>query len=165
MLSGVCKSQPSKRWSDDSHLKRETQPEETEVRSSGSRLRFQCGVARMFYSPELAGNGTYDERLMQCNWNTSWTVEDSLDSCVWVQCIDPPQPPPETSLKLIWSGDPVEFHHDVHYECEEEGLYFEAGREIENFNLTCLTDGSWDVPSVWPRCISSKNLILTAGKI
>ena len=38
-------------------------------------------MARKFYNPELGGNGTYEERMMQCNWNTSWTVEDTLDPC------------------------------------------------------------------------------------
>ena len=81
ILSGVCKSTPSTRWSDDRHLRREISSAETELKSFGSRLRYQCGVARKFYNPELGGNGTYDERVMQCNWNTSWTVEDTLDPC------------------------------------------------------------------------------------
>ena len=54
---------------------------ETELRSYGSRLRYECGEARMFYNPEVSANGTYEERMMQCNWNTSWTLEDSLDPC------------------------------------------------------------------------------------
>ena len=35
----------------------------------------------MFYNPEVSANGTYEERMMQCNWNTSWTLEDTLDPC------------------------------------------------------------------------------------
>ena len=59
-------------------------------------------------------------------------------------------------MRFVWDGSPVEFGQNVSYVCEEEGLYFEAGREISEFNVTCLTDGSWrDV--VWPRCISSVN--------
>ena len=113
---------------------------------------------------------------MQCNWNTSWTLEDSLDPCgeenisdskyhcielycpVWVQCINPPLPPPESQLKLVWSGAPVEFGGEVSYQCREEGLYFEAGREIQHLNVTCLTDGSWAEPAEWPRCIRCKDL-------
>ena len=81
MISGVCKSTHSSRWSDEGHLRREISPVETELRSYGSRLRYQCGLARKFYNPEVSANGTYDERMMQCNWNTSWTLEDSLDPC------------------------------------------------------------------------------------
>ena len=153
----MCNSQPSQRWSDESHLKRETLPEEVELRSYGSRLRYECGTARKFYNLEVSINGTYNERMMQCNWNNSWTVEDSLDECVWVQCINPPLPPTDTALLLLWDGDPVEFNDNVSYVCEEDGLYFEAGREIAEYNVSCLTDGSWAEPPVWPRCISSVN--------
>ena len=99
---------------------------------------------------------------MQCNWNTSWTLEDSLDPCVWVACINPPLPPPESQLKLIWSGAPVEFGQNVSYQCQEEGLYFEAERELEAVKVTCLTDGSWAEPQVWPRCINCKTFKLVA---
>ena len=156
LCEGMCKSQPSKRWSEESHLRRETSPEEVEVRSAGSRMRYECGLARRFYNLELSSNGTYQERMMQCNWNRSWTPESSLDPCVWVQCINPPPPPGGSGMRFVWDGSPVEFGQNVSYVCEEEGLYFEAGREISEFNVTCLTDGSWkDV--VWPRCISSVN--------
>ena len=154
--SGVCKSQPSSRWSDDGHLRREISPVETEIRTFGSRLRYQCGLARKFYNPELSLAGTYDERMMQCNWNTSWTLEDSLDPCVWTQCLYPPPPPDNTLLLSTWRGDPVEFHDNVSYVCQE-GLYFEQDREMAEYNLTCQTDGSWIEPPVWPICLPCKN--------
>ena len=79
--------------------------EELEERSYGSRLRYECGLARRFVDPETGGH--YLERWMQvgddggdritmcpqCNWNNSWTPTDSLDSCDWVQCLYPPPPP------------------------------------------------------------------------
>ena len=79
--------------------------EELEERSYGSRLRYECGLARRFVDPETGGH--YVDRWMQvgddggdrimmcpqCNWNNSWTPTDSLDSCDWVQCLYPPPPP------------------------------------------------------------------------
>ena len=63
---------------------RETEAEvETEAelatRSYGSVLRYQCGLARRFYDPEL--DSLYDERWMTCNWNQTWTLYDTIDSC------------------------------------------------------------------------------------
>ena len=128
---------------------------ELATRSYGSVLRYQCGLARRFYDPEL--DSLYDERLMTCNWNKTWTLRDYIDDCQWVACLYPPDPPQGTFLSMVWSGDPVEFYGNVSYTCEEEGLYFEAGREISEFNVTCFTDGSWSPDLVWPRCISSVN--------
>ena len=38
------------------------------------------------------GQETFDQspRWMECNWNQTWTRTDTLDSCVWVQCLYPP---------------------------------------------------------------------------
>ena len=77
-----------------------------------------------------------------------------------MQCINPPLPPPESQLKLVWSGKPVEFSSEVSYQCEEEGLYFEAGRDIQHLNVTCLPDGTWAEPTVWPRCIRCESLCI-----
>ena len=51
--------------------------------------RYECGIARKFLSEE--SETTYDERWMTCSWNKSWTPTDTLDKCVWVQCINPPE--------------------------------------------------------------------------
>ena len=127
-------------------------PEETAVRSYGSVLRFQCGLARQFYEPEL--EEFYQERNMTCNWNMTWTPRDYLDSCVWTQCLHPPEPP-ETSLLLsTWDGEPVEFYDNVSYVCQQEDFYFEWDRNILEFNVTCQPDGSWPQPSEWPVCLS-----------
>ena len=72
--------------SDDSAVETE---EEIALRSSGSRLRYECGPARQFFddfTQEL-----YTERWMECNWNQTWTRTDVLDTCHWIQCLDPPQ--------------------------------------------------------------------------
>lgn len=137
---------------------RQTEPVESEAelatRSYGSVLKYQCGLARRFYDPEL--DSLYDERLMTCNWNKTWTVYDTIDECVWTQCLNPPDPPPGTLLASTWSGEPVDFYGNVSYVCEDENLYFEWDRDMEEFNITCQLGGSWDEPLEWPVCLPSK---------
>ena len=59
------------------------------LRSYGSRLRYQCGKGRKFLDEDT--KELYDERWLECNWNKTWTRTDSLDTCVWVQCLYPPE--------------------------------------------------------------------------
>ena len=92
---------------------------------------------------------------MQCNWNKTWTPVDSLDACVWTQCIRPPQPPEYTLLSLDWDGSPVEFSSNVSYVCGSDDAYFESNREAGEWNLTCLDDGTWEDPKPWPVCLRS----------
>ena len=125
---------------------------ETEMRSYGSRLRYECGLARKFYDPE--SEEYYQERWMQCNWNQSWTQYDTLDDCIWRQCLYPPDPPAETQLILTWDSEPVEFNDNVSYICGDQ--YFEWDRDMPEFNITCLEGGTWDAPEVWPICVPSK---------
>ena len=130
--------------------------EEVERRSYGSVLRYECGPARKFYDPEW--EELYDERYMQCNWNNSWTKVDYVDECVWVQCMYPPAPPPETLLADTWNMEPVEFYDNVSYICPGDDLFFEWDRDIEVFNISCLPGGSWDEPAIWPNCVPCKFL-------
>ena len=125
------------------------------ARSYGSVLRYQCGLARRFYDPEL--DSLYDERWMTCNWNQTWTLYDTIDSCVWTQCLYPPDPPPGARLASTWSGEPVDFYGNVSFVCEEEELYFEWDRDMEEFNITCELGGNWDEPAEWPICLPSKD--------
>ena len=143
-------SQSRPRW------RRDTEETEAELalRSFGSVLRYQCGLARRFWDPELEEE--YDERRMRCNWNNTWTQHDSLDACIWTQCLYPPTPPPASRLASTWSGDPVDFYGNVSFVCEEEELYFEWDREMEEFNVTCLHGGDWDTPDIWPICLPSE---------
>ena len=94
-----------------------------EIKSYGTQLRYECGLARKFHDEIY--DETYDERRMTCNWNNSWSEHDSLDPCIWVQCLYPPLPPPTSNLKLIWDGSPVNFTHNVSYVCKSDDLYFE----------------------------------------
>ena len=61
--------------------------EEILKRSHGSKLGYSCGLGRMFESYE---GDLYDEMWIQCNWNKTWTPTTELDTCKWVQCINPP---------------------------------------------------------------------------
>ena len=121
------------------------------MRSYGSVLRYQCGLARRFYDPDL--DLEYDERNMTCNWNKTWTTRDYIDECIWVACLYPPEPPAESLLYMVWSGEPVEFYGNVSYTCQEEGLYFEMDREMTEYNMTCQPGGTWELPSSWPVCV------------
>ena len=150
----------------------ETQ-DELDRRSYGSRLRYECGLARMFWDPEE--EILYQDRMLQCNWNQSWTRWDrwtdssnsnvvriipndpfSLDECVWTHCLDPPQQPPETRLAVTWLGDPVEFYDNASYICPGDNLFFEWDRDMVEFNVTCLPGGAWEQPDVWPVCVPCK---------
>ena len=128
--------------------------EELDLRSYGSRLRYECGPARKFFDPEAEEE--YPERWMQCNWNTSWTLHDKLDECIWVQCLYPPDPPAGTLLASTWNGDPVDFRANVSYVCESDDLYFEMDREMTEYNITCMPGGNWDEPDEWPVCFGCK---------
>ena len=127
--------------------------EEIEMRSFGSQLRYECGLGRRFFDTEIEEH--YDERWMTCNWNTTWTKYESLDECVWIQCINPPQPPEGTGLVSNYEGEAVEFYDNNTYVCQE-GLYFEWDRDMPEFNIACLPGGAWDEPIVWPICLASK---------
>ena len=76
----------------------ELSDEERLQRTYGVSLGYECGLARMFEDPET--EQLYDMRWMGCNWNKTWTPYDSLDSCKWVACINPPDPPPHTDYGL-----------------------------------------------------------------
>ena len=60
---------------------------------------------------------------------------------------------------MLWSGDPVDFYGNVSYVCEEEGLYFEWDRDMEEFNITCQPGGTWDEPANWPICVPCEFLL------
>ena len=128
--------------------------EELNLRSYGSRLRYECGLARMFLDPET--EDTYTETWMQCNWNNSWTMVDTLDDCIWVACLYPPDPPEGAFIKSTWTGDPVEFYNNVSYVCQEEDTYFEWDREMTEYNISCLPGGNWYEPEEWPNCLPCK---------
>ena len=52
----------------------------------------------------------------------------------------------------------MEFNSSAVYQCESADTFFEIDKELDGYNVTCLEDGSWDVPDSWPICVSC-NLI------
>ena len=50
---------------------------------------YKCGAGRRFVDPVT--KQPYYIRTMECQWNQSWTPTSSLDTCVWYQCVNPPQ--------------------------------------------------------------------------
>ena len=127
---------------------------EIPLQSYGSRLGYRCGLARRFLDPETSKH--YDDRWLECSWNKTWGPVDSLDPCVWVQCLHPPTPPETNMLKANWDGLPIEFNDAVSYGCNSSDTYFEWDREMVEFNVTCLPGGGWDTPQEWPNCVESK---------
>ena len=59
-------------------------------------------------------------------------------------------------MVLVWDGEPVSFNHTVSYQCDSADVYFEMDKEMEEWNMTCNFDGSWEVPDVWPICLNCK---------
>ena len=112
--------------------------EEENISFYGNTLTYECGLARRFLDAET--ELLYDRKSITCNWNKTWTPSSELDSCVWVACINPPEPPSETNLEVEWDGVPVNFTYNVSYSCSSDNLptYFEEDEEMPQYNLTCL---------------------------
>ena len=134
--------------------KRET-IEDEEARFYGTTLVYECGLAREFYDPEK--DSTYIQRNITCNWNKTWSPINELDDCVWVACVDPPQPPFASRMVVDWDGIPVNFTDDFSYTCNSNDVprYFENNRSQEVFSVTCLPSGGWLIPAVWPLCLET----------
>ena len=50
-------------------------------------------------------------QTLTCEWDGQWTATDTLMSCVWTHCIDPPTADPVnvTQLEPVWDGNLVDF--------------------------------------------------------
>ena len=144
--------------------------------------RYDCGPAKKFLDPN--SGELYKELQISCNWNRTWssvessnrtwTPQDGLHACVWVQCMNPPevvshklsfkqssffyfQPPREFNLKSNWSGAPVEFFESVNYTCAGPEFHFEADfDQLAWQGARCLSNGSWQLLEPWPSCLKSK---------
>ena len=160
LFIGVCQKNGRKKRSSEitqeKVVKRQVTPaaEDVEYKSYGTTIRYECGLARKFH--DEVSDTTYDERYMTCNFDKTWTEFDSLDNCIWVQCLYPPEPPAEANLLRQWDGSPVNFTHNVSYVCNQDDLYFEWDRNLPEYNVTCQPGGSWSTPSVWPICIKCR---------
>ena len=70
-----------------------------------------------------------------------------------VACINPPIPPEETKLELLYEKDTViAFGDTVSYQCLP-GTFFEIDYNMPNFTLTCQTDGNFSDPLPWKNCL------------
>jgi hypothetical protein len=56
-----------------------------------------------------------------------------------------------------WNGQVVPFYANTSYSCANSTIFFANNRSQASWNMTCLPGGVWNVPAVWPTCISSKN--------
>ena len=99
---------------------------------------------------------------MTCQWDRSWSPTTQLGSCDWVACLQPPQPPASSNLRLTgWDGAPIQFGGSAEFVCER-GFRFEE-EDRQSVVVTCqgetspTTDkGFFSVPATeeaWPRCI------------
>ena len=93
------------------------------------------------------------------------TFSSSSPLILGVSCINPPVPPADRHLVVLYEeGTTVDFFHNVTYECEE-GYYFDEDFYKESFEVMCTRnpDGNWtDLPPeqhcVDPASESSKSI-------
>ena len=88
-----------------------------------------------------------------------------MDECMWIGCVDPPEPP-FFKVKSDWDGFSVyEFGETATYTCEDAGLFFEDDRAKKSFTLKCLDNGKWEEPSPWPMCVSGEDGEITCKRV
>lgn len=51
------------------------------------------------------------------------------------------------------NGTVIQFGGNVLYTCKS-GYFFEEDYNKVGFNLTCITNGNFSVPIVWPKCLN-----------
>jgi hypothetical protein len=57
--------------------------------------------------------------------------------CDWIACLRPPEPPPDSNLRLTdWFGAPVSFNQTARYFCNR-GMQFEQDPTQEYIEYTC----------------------------
>ena len=117
----------------------------------GDSVYYDCEIARKLRNPHL--NKVESKQELKCQWNHTWTPTQPFE-CEWIQCIDPPNGT-EYNLTVDYElGIPTEFNDSVTYSCKKDH-FFVSDRNKENFQVKCLTDGTYDVPKEWPRCVDS----------
>ena len=69
-----------------------------------------------------------------------------------VACTEPPHPPSDNRLvRNYGGGETTPFGEGANYTCEA-GFFFEEDYNQTHFSLECFTNGTFEVPQVWPRC-------------
>ena len=73
---------------------------------------------------------------------------------IGVACINPPIPPDEANLQLLYQPDTlIAFGDTVTYICKE-GFFFEEDYDMLDFKLTCKTNGNFTEPLPWKKCLN-----------
>ena len=100
---------------------------------------------------------------MTCNWDNTWSPGPDILDCDWVACLDPPQPPEYTNLRVTdWFGEPIQFGEKVRFVCER-GKMFEddpakeyVEYQCQNGSLPGTERGYFKIPKEdeWPRCLT-----------
>ncbi|XP_059084197.1 uncharacterized protein LOC131881370 [Tigriopus californicus] len=136
----------------------------------GTKLRYSCGPGRMFRELHISQFPRYYQyQNVTCAWNKEWVPNYVKDECVWVACLNPPQPHTSFNLKPLWDGKPIAFGSKVKYECTPEistnqldgsiqmkPRYFRSNQTLSFMEVTCAPDGSFAVPQPWPTCVSER---------
>ena len=60
-------------------------------------------------------------------------------------------------------GQVADVGQGANYSCEL-GYFFGEDKDMVNYSVPCLANGTWDEPAVWPECFhpSSKAAVLTS---
>ena len=127
----------------------------------GTKVTYSCGLGKRFVRYTENGKGPYyHNKTLTCQWNTTWAPEGLLDECEAVACAAP-SVPDGSRLKLQQMDTlTFAFGKTATFMCDNSGIYFEQGREMKSFNLTCLENGRWNVPYEWPKCVESEYLLI-----
>ncbi len=69
-------------------------------------FRYECGPGQEIRDD--TGQVLLQQKAT-CQWDKSWLLEPSLTNptCEWTHCLNPPEPPDTSRLKLHWNGEPV----------------------------------------------------------
>ena len=119
--------------------------------------RYECGLAKKFLDPN--SGELYKELQISCNWNRTWssvessnrtwTPEDGLHACVWVQCMNPPE---VVSHKLSFKQSPFFI-----FSLLENSTSSPTGREAQLSSLKAWTSLALVQSSILKR--TSTNLL------
>ena len=135
----------------------ETFPTRNTTNRYGAKLEYSCSLGQEFCQNiqhcHGSGSGQTDDSItVECQWDETWSPSiQSLPTCVWVACINPPIPPDSTNLVRNYTEDTlVGFGNFANYTCRE-GHYFGNDYNKKTFTLECLNNGSF-AGAEWDKC-------------
>ena len=71
-------------------------------------------------------------------------------------CLNPPIPPINSVLGERNPGNLTEVTDLRAYDCIVPEARFEDNYDLSTFYVECLPDGTYNVPTVWPTCLTSR---------